>query len=474
MRYLQLFSTMTWLLALGCDIERIPQHAPSKTTAPRATSQPIPPRPPLRATSRPPQTTTRAEDQPTTYEDPLESIQKQRQKQRLPPTPRTSRAIRPVYYERHIPPHPHAKQLCEALHTHPAQRKQACCRERALGYLVTPECIRTLSIALHQKTVILDTSALSACQQAMQQAHQGCAWVGPWPPPTPAFCLGLLRGTRSQGQPCRSSLECKRPLHCRDLGPTQAGRCAPPQTPDTPCGTAPDPLAAYTRQDNTEVDHPVCQGYCRRFRCRSHHLPASPCKADIQCTKGHYCNGQRCIKGQPNTENSPCTGRCTAPLRCVKSRCIRPKPQGAACLSSLECLGACEIPEGQTLGRCTMQCVHPLLRPYKMRLRKPRQQHHKLHPTKPPHKPPSHTTSALSPPQTRRLAHTPPLAHRSPNLLPRRAHNPRRKGALFPTPESRPSASCLHFRSCVHIAFRRKGRRAKAQETAKNGERRTT
>ncbi len=404
MRHLLLFVPIALSVVLGCDIERIPPQTPPQTT-----QRPEKPYPPQTVIS--PLRPTRAEDQPTTYQDPLE------QAQQRTPTPRSSRSIRPVYHERHLPPHPHAQQLCAALHTLPAKRKQTCCRERAFGYLVTPECIRTLSIALHQKTVTLDTSALSACAQAIQQAHQGCAWVGPWPPPTPTACLSLLRGTRPQGQPCRSSLECLRPLHCHNLGPTQSGRCAPPQPHGTPCGAAPDPLAVYTRQDNTETEHPTCQGYCRRFRCRTHHTPHSSCSADIQCTKGHSCNGHRCIQGQPNTEQARCSGRCASPLRCVKGRCIRPKPQGSPCLSSLECLGACEIPDGQTLGRCAIQCLHPLLRPYK-------------------HRPSTSHTSPASRRQTHALR--PPPSHQQARILHLPTSRPPNH-ALRPPPSTLPT-----------------------------------
>lgn len=296
------------------------------------------------------------------------------------------RKLRPVYYEHNIPANPLAQKLCDALHTLPALRKKQCCKERSLGYLLTHECTRTLSIALHQKSLKFDASRLPTCIKALEQAHQGCAWIGPWPPKTPHVCLGLFQGARSKGQRCRSSLECQKPLHCQGLTPTRPGRCRPPFSKDTPCSVSPDPLAVYTRQDDTEQTHPVCQGYCRRFRCQAKHAPQSACVTDIQCPNGHYCDGKRCIQGAFAPAQGACSGRCAPSFRCFQRRCIKPKATGVSCTSSLECQGACEIEAGQKSGQCAPQCVHPLLRPRRARRpqRLPTSHPHKRHATSRP------------------------------------------------------------------------------------------
>src|SRR5262249_54705581 len=139
------------------------------------------------------------------------------------------------------------------------------------------ECVRTLSAALRAKAVTLEVEGVDACARAMAQAHEGCGWVGPFPPELPVACRGLVRGALEKGARCRSSLECRDGMRCSGAGPTAAGRCAPPRADGESCGTAVDTLATYTRDADLDARHPECQGHCARFRCAPRVTAGSAC-----------------------------------------------------------------------------------------------------------------------------------------------------------------------------------------------------
>lgn len=288
---------------------------------------------------------------------------KRLQKQWMNTGGRQSRAINPVYNDSQYQVHPLAKTLCTGLHTLPAQRKAQCCGEKNLGYLVTQECERNLSIALKIGGISLDPQHVSRCIADLNNTYQGCHWVGMWQPPLPSSCRHLIQGKLPLNAPCRSNLECREGLHCFGLGTTNIGRCYPPLPEGSRCGAGVDALATFTRQEDVYTHHPMCKhGYCKMYRCFTFNKPGTACRSSIQCGPGHYCNGSICIQGSNVPPGSPCSGRCSPGFRCLQGKCAPIKKAGETCTSDLECEGGCIPVRGTNmkLRRCGMRCKSPL------------------------------------------------------------------------------------------------------------------
>jgi hypothetical protein len=277
----------------------------------------------------------------------------------VPPAEQTLRAddeVRPVYPVQAGAPSPLAQRLCEAIQELPAKRRAACCQGTP-GVLLTGECVRMLSAALASGAVKVEAPAVDACVQAMEQAHQGCEWVGPEMPPTPAACLGLVRGTLAAGAKCRSSLECVEGLSCHGVGPTDPGVCGAPGGTGQLCAISVDALAAYLRQDTLEEAHPDCQGHCFKRQCADPVPLGGACTLEVQCGPGLHCSEGKCAQGELAGLGQPCVhGGCQEGARCVLGVCATPKPAGAACERDVECLGGCVRPDGGKAGTCGQQC----------------------------------------------------------------------------------------------------------------------
>lgn len=257
------------------------------------------------------------------------------------------RRVRPVYPASPGQEDPVARTLCEALHTLPETRKQQCCKLGAAPAILTQECVRVVSAAVRNKKAVgLNAAAVERCAAALDQAHRGCDWVGPWEKILPAECAGLFAGRWTQGEPCSSSLECAKGLRCRGVGPTQAGVCAPPRGEGEPCGTAVDPLAVYARQDD-EGDHPECDGFCgTSHRCFPRVPVGGACTLRRECGSDAHCAAGRCAPGSLAALGEACLGGGCEKGRCIDSRCAMPRLSGAACVTDEQCAGACLAPDG--------------------------------------------------------------------------------------------------------------------------------
>jgi len=262
-------------------------------------------------------------------------------------------AIQPVYAGALKTPDPRARDLCQALHGLPAERRVACCGG-VPGQLLLDECTRVLSLALASGNVELDARRTAACLADQQPAFAGCGWIGPSPPPLPEVCQGLTVGKLESGARCRSSLECREGLRCRGLGPTQAGVCDAPGAPATACDLGADPLAVYLIQDSRS--HPECAGTCVRRTC----VPAVPvgeaCTYGTQCGIDAHCAAGRCAPGRFAPDGEACiVGACEPGSVCHDGTCVRRKREGGRCTTDEECLGACLHPDAGP-GMCGMRC----------------------------------------------------------------------------------------------------------------------
>jgi hypothetical protein len=261
----------------------------------------------------------------------------------------TTETVRPVY-ETAGTVEPLAVRLCQALYALPEERRAACCASRA-GVVLAEACAGVLSAALRSESLGLESARLEACTGALARVYAGCEWVGPFGPPFPQECQGLLTGRRALGEACRSSLECAGGLRCAGAGPTDAGRCSPPGEQGDSCGTAVDALATYTRQD-VDTAHPQCQGLCRRHRCEAVVAAGAACETSPQCGVGKRCAAGRCSEGLAEEGQSCSGGGCAAGLRCLKGKCLVPLGAGAACSTDFECRGGCLA----GARRCGMRC----------------------------------------------------------------------------------------------------------------------
>lgn len=265
------------------------------------------------------------------------------------PNTRYDTDVKPVY-PINAPTSPLAERLCAALQSVPVQRRRECCKTDT-GVMLTSECVRNLSGALALNAVSIDEPRIAACEEAMAREYRGCDWVGGISRPTPPECLGLIAGKIAKGAPCRSSLECGEGMRCQGSGPTDLGKCGEPLIEGRLCNTAVDTLAAYTRQDDLELRHPACQGFCDRNRCYNAVALGGECKVNVHCGRGNRCVRGKCVDDPHAELGEECLGGDCAPgLRCSGKVCIVPKAAGEACSTEFDCLASCVD------GTCAQSC----------------------------------------------------------------------------------------------------------------------
>ena len=264
-------------------------------------------------------------------------------------------AVRSVYPLDAGPVDPVVHKLCGALHDLPEQRRASCCAESA-GIVVTGECERMLTAAVGTKAASLDAAEVELCAAAMQKAYEGCDWVGPFSPETPAECQGVVHGALNAGAVCRSSLECAKGLRCHGVGPTTVGVCGPARADGQACGAAVDTLAVFVKQQATlESAHPDCTGHCDRLRCAPLLAPGEACRSGAQCADG-ACSTGKCAAHFLGKPGAACpTGECVGDARCLAGKCVERKEGGSPCKSDLECRGACIKSDGGA-GACGKRC----------------------------------------------------------------------------------------------------------------------
>ena len=272
------------------------------------------------------------------------------------PTSRPDDEVRPVYPVDAGPPDPLAMRFCDAMQALPEKRKAECCSGARTGVAPLDACVRTLSYALAQRAATLDAGELDACVVAMKTATDGCDWVTPSAIAIPLVCQGIIRGKLVEKETCRSSLECAAGLRCQGLSATDVGACGPPRETRTQCGVGIDALAAFTRQDSVDRDHPECAGHCARGRCEEAIALGAACKSDSPCGKNR-CVAGACAGGPLPALGAACpAGLCAPGAGCVSGVCVAPKAEGAACSAHAECRGQCVTEDGGAGGTCARRC----------------------------------------------------------------------------------------------------------------------
>jgi len=252
-----------------------------------------------------------------------------------------------------------SQRLCDALQTLPETRKARCCGTSPTAGPpgLAGECARKLSDSLRHNALTLDPADVERCAAESSRELEGCDWVTPYLPRTPASCVGILHGRLETGAVCRSSLECRDGLSCRGGGETVPGVCAPPAVPGASCGGAPDALATYARQTDYDARHPECAGFCVRGRCAAFISPGGECSSDRQCAAGSHCASRRCVEGPRPTLGEGCEGTtCEGSLVCIAGRCSHARKTGEPCTQPFECEAACLSAAADKPGTCGMKC----------------------------------------------------------------------------------------------------------------------
>jgi len=194
------------------------------------------------------------------------------------PVPGDSSAAAPnaaIFHER-VPELLEARQLCDALHLLPAQRRVACCPGHAEppAQAAADTCAADLSAAIAGGGVVLDDERLTTCLETRERDLAGCAWVGPSPPPRPAACAAVVHGTLTAQSRCRSHHECAPNLRCAGLGPAVPGTCTPSTVEEI------DPVDALARDLRDDV--PIASS-----------PPPGRCASDTDCPG--KCQAGACV-----------------------------------------------------------------------------------------------------------------------------------------------------------------------------------
>jgi hypothetical protein len=79
-------------------------------------------------------------------------------------------------------------------------------------------------------------------------------------------------------------------MRCHGVGPTDAGRCAPPGDDGAICGASVDSLVTYTRQEAPAE----CKGFCNRRKCMPRVAQGDACTASVECAEGLACVNKKC------------------------------------------------------------------------------------------------------------------------------------------------------------------------------------
>jgi len=251
-----------------------------------------------------------------------------------------------------------ALAFCQALHAVSAERRAACCG-RAPERLLLDECTRSVSSSLRAGALSLNAARVAACRTAMQEAVAGCDWVTLGPAPRVGACAGLLSGTLGEGAACRSSLECRAPLHCDGVGVTNSGTCQEPRELGAACGAVVDPLASYALERELDVLHPLCRNFCSLLshRCEATPQAGDSCVASVNCARDQHCVAGHCSDAAARALGESCAdAACGVGLRCENRRCVPLARAGEPCGSDFDCRegGCVATSSGTTV--CGMQC----------------------------------------------------------------------------------------------------------------------
>jgi len=264
--------------------------------------------------------------------------------------------VKPVYaIDPSAPPDPVAQKLCTALSEQQEKKRTECCNQPQ-GIVLTSQCVGLLGAALKAKALAVDEAKVQPCIAALEKTFGTCDWVGPFPPPVPEECHGLLVGKVPSGQRCRSNLECEGTLRCHGVGPTTPGRCGPPREDGEACGGT-DVLVSYTQETRVDQLHPACKHKCVRGRCTAAAPDGDKCMTTVDCAEGSQCVDKKCVKRAPSKAGEACPGEvCESGYECILGKCGKRKAAGEACTQDFECVAGCVKAAGAKAGKCGMRC----------------------------------------------------------------------------------------------------------------------
>lgn len=255
------------------------------------------------------------------------------------------------------PPDPVAQRFCDAVIFLPQDRRAECCAAPSqTAKKLADQCAHKLSAALTRHAVTLMATDVDWCLAAEKKATRGCDWVTPRPEAVPAACVGIIRPGLKESDPCESSLECPKGMHCNGLTTVNFGHCGKAEPARSACNLTSDNLGTYTRQGEELARwHPTCDGRCVKRRCAPAIAPGEACSADADCGIGR-CLGGKCTNALPPALGAPCVDACAVGSGCVHGTCVAKKPEGASCEVDAECHGDCVHVNGAATGTCIKSC----------------------------------------------------------------------------------------------------------------------
>ncbi len=183
-----------------------------------------------------------------------------------------------------------------------------------------------------------------------------------------AECRAVVAGKQADGQPCRSTLECKDPLTCIGAKGKKEGTCkAVPTKAGEPCD------GTVWRHHDLGHRHRCGPGLAcdtpdmkvTNAVCRTAVANGGACVESDECEEGLSCHAAKCTSGPPADVGGACdddADDCKDGLYCKRDKgkkegqCAAKKAAGQPCADVFECRGECRKPAGKPDGTCAAIC----------------------------------------------------------------------------------------------------------------------
>lgn len=240
----------------------------------------------------------------------------------------------------------------------------------AFAHMPLEECDFVVRDAAAAGRVTFDAQVADKCAQAAEAHAKSQVGLHFSVPDIDeiAECKGLVVGKQDEGQPCKTSIECKGELTCIDGHKHRDGTCM--KVPTKP-GEACD--GAFFRMHDLghkakcgpglECDLPDTKNAAPV--CKKAKAAGAACVESDECADNLWCKAGKCDSGPPGDVGAACVDDaddCKDGLFCEKAKgqktgkCAAKKAAGQPCADVFECRGECKKDEGKPAGTCAAVC----------------------------------------------------------------------------------------------------------------------